>query len=138
MASLDQISPEVILKIAGVIGQKLKALGEFSRESYGGVRAVAEMMKAAAMAAAPVLEVDLDPRLRPRPEPAGQRQHFPHRDSDCRYHFSGRVPYRCRDATDPGRPLTAIKRISGFPYLRQLGLECFNRTHGLVGERLHI
>ena len=44
MASLDQISPEVILKIAGVIGQKLKALGEFSRESYGGVRAVAEVL----------------------------------------------------------------------------------------------
>jgi flagellar motor switch protein FliG len=44
MASLDQISPDIILKIAGVIGQKLKALGEFSRESYGGVRAVAEML----------------------------------------------------------------------------------------------
>jgi flagellar motor switch protein FliG len=44
MASLDQISPEIIMKIAGVIGQKLSALGEFSRESYGGVRAVAEMM----------------------------------------------------------------------------------------------
>ena len=44
MASLDQISPEIILKIAAVIGQKLKALGEFSRESYGGVRAVAEML----------------------------------------------------------------------------------------------
>ena len=44
MASLDQISPEIILKIAGVIGQKLKALGEFSRESYGGVRAVAEVL----------------------------------------------------------------------------------------------
>jgi flagellar motor switch protein FliG len=44
MASLDQISPEIILKIASVIGQKLKALGEFSRESYGGVRAVAEML----------------------------------------------------------------------------------------------
>jgi flagellar motor switch protein FliG len=44
MASLDQISPEIILKIAGVIGQKLMALGEFSRESYGGVRAVAEML----------------------------------------------------------------------------------------------
>src|ERR1035441_4697487 len=44
MASLDQISPEVILKIAGVIGHKLKSLGEFSRESYGGVRAVAEML----------------------------------------------------------------------------------------------
>jgi len=44
MASLDQISPEIILKIAGVIGQKLKTLGEFSRESYGGVRAVAEIL----------------------------------------------------------------------------------------------
>src|SRR5215471_280078 len=44
MASLDQISPEIIHKIAGVIGQKLKALGEFSRESYGGVRAVAELL----------------------------------------------------------------------------------------------
>ncbi len=44
MASLDQISPEIIHKIAAVIGQKLKSLGEFSRESYGGVRAVAEML----------------------------------------------------------------------------------------------
>jgi flagellar motor switch protein FliG len=44
MASLDQISPDIIIKIAAVIGQKLKALGEFSRESYGGVRAVAEML----------------------------------------------------------------------------------------------
>jgi flagellar motor switch protein FliG len=44
MASLEQISPEIINKIAGIIGQKLKALGEVSRESYGGVRAVAEMM----------------------------------------------------------------------------------------------
>jgi flagellar motor switch protein FliG len=43
MASLDQISPDVIIKIAAVIGQRLNALGEFSRESYGGVRAVAEM-----------------------------------------------------------------------------------------------
>jgi flagellar motor switch protein FliG len=44
MASLDQISPEIIMKIASVIGSKLKSLGEFSRESYGGVRAVAEML----------------------------------------------------------------------------------------------
>jgi len=44
MASLDQISPDVIIKIASVIGGKLKTLGEFSRESYGGVRAVAEML----------------------------------------------------------------------------------------------
>jgi len=43
MASLDQISPEIISKIAYIIGQKMKALGEVSRESYGGVRAVAEM-----------------------------------------------------------------------------------------------
>jgi flagellar motor switch protein FliG len=43
MANLDQISPEIISKIAGIIGSKLKALGELSRESYGGVRAVAEM-----------------------------------------------------------------------------------------------
>jgi len=43
MANLEQISPEVIAKIATVIDQKLKALGEFSRESYGGVRAVSEM-----------------------------------------------------------------------------------------------
>jgi flagellar motor switch protein FliG len=43
MANLDQISPEIISKIAFIIGQKLKALGEVSRESYGGVRAVSEM-----------------------------------------------------------------------------------------------
>ncbi len=43
MANLDQISPEIINKIAGIIGQKLQTLGESSRESYGGVRAVAEM-----------------------------------------------------------------------------------------------
>jgi flagellar motor switch protein FliG len=43
MASLDQISPEIISKIAKVIGGKLKSLGEMSRESTGGVHAVAEM-----------------------------------------------------------------------------------------------
>ena len=44
MANLDQISPEVISKIAGVIGAKLKALGGLSRESCGGVHAVSEML----------------------------------------------------------------------------------------------
>jgi flagellar motor switch protein FliG len=44
MASLDQISPEIISKIAMVIGAKLKSLGELSREAYGGVHAVAEMV----------------------------------------------------------------------------------------------
>ena len=43
MASLDQISPDIISKIALIIGNKLRSLGEVSRESYGGVRAVAEM-----------------------------------------------------------------------------------------------
>jgi len=43
MASLDQISPEIVSKIASVIGAKLKSVGELSRESYGGVHAVAEM-----------------------------------------------------------------------------------------------
>ena len=43
MGNLDQISPEIVNKIATVIGQKLQAIGEFSRESYGGIRAVAEM-----------------------------------------------------------------------------------------------
>jgi flagellar motor switch protein FliG len=44
MAHLDQISPDIINKIVTVIEQKLNALGEFNRESYGGVRAVAEMI----------------------------------------------------------------------------------------------
>lgn len=44
MASLDQISPEIINKIAGVIHQRLKGLGQLSRQSYGGVRAVAELL----------------------------------------------------------------------------------------------
>jgi flagellar motor switch protein FliG len=43
MGVLDQISPEIVNKIATVIGKKLKAIGEYSRESYGGIRAVAEM-----------------------------------------------------------------------------------------------
>ena len=43
MAHLDQISPEIIYKIAGIIAQKLKSLGERSRESYGGVQAVSEI-----------------------------------------------------------------------------------------------
>lgn len=43
MANLEQISPEIIAKIAGVIGDRLKSLGDISRQSYGGVRAVAEM-----------------------------------------------------------------------------------------------
>lgn len=43
MANLEQISPEIVSKIATIVDLKLKALGQFSRESYGGVRAVAEL-----------------------------------------------------------------------------------------------
>ena len=44
MASLDQISPEIIGKIASIVHQRLKGLGQLSRQSYGGVRAVAELL----------------------------------------------------------------------------------------------
>lgn len=45
MASLEQISPEIINKISTILGQKLQALGEsYTMEAYGGVRAVAEML----------------------------------------------------------------------------------------------
>jgi flagellar motor switch protein FliG len=44
MASLDEISPEVITRISSVIEQRLKSLGGATHESYGGVRAVAELL----------------------------------------------------------------------------------------------
>ncbi len=43
MADLDQISPEIVRNIASVLDQKLRNLGELSREAYGGVRAVANI-----------------------------------------------------------------------------------------------
>jgi flagellar motor switch protein FliG len=43
MGGLEQISPEAVRTIAAVIGQKLRNLGELSREACGGVRAVADM-----------------------------------------------------------------------------------------------
>ena len=44
MASLDEISPEVITRISSVIEQRLKSLGGGTHELYGGVRAVAELL----------------------------------------------------------------------------------------------
>jgi flagellar motor switch protein FliG len=44
MASLDEISPEVVSRISTVIEQRLKSLGTSSHESYGGIRAVAELL----------------------------------------------------------------------------------------------
>jgi flagellar motor switch protein FliG len=43
MANLAEISPDVIRSISAVIDQRLKTLGGPQRESYGGVRAVAEL-----------------------------------------------------------------------------------------------
>ena len=44
MASLERISPDIIGKITGILDQKLRSLGDFNRESYGGIRAVAELI----------------------------------------------------------------------------------------------
>jgi len=44
MATLDEISPEVIMRVSSVIEQRLKSLGSQAHESYGGVRAVAELL----------------------------------------------------------------------------------------------
>jgi flagellar motor switch protein FliG len=44
MAQLDQISPEIIGKIANIVGMKIRVMGEVSRESAGGIKAVAEML----------------------------------------------------------------------------------------------
>jgi flagellar motor switch protein FliG len=44
MANLEQISPDIINKITMILESKLRSLGDFSRESYGGVRAVAELI----------------------------------------------------------------------------------------------
>jgi len=43
MASIEEISPEVIGRISNVIEQRLKSVGGPSREQRGGVRAVAEL-----------------------------------------------------------------------------------------------
>jgi flagellar motor switch protein FliG len=44
MASLDEISPDVIGRISQVIEEKMKVLGGATHESYGGIRAVAELL----------------------------------------------------------------------------------------------
>lgn len=44
MAALDQISPEIVNRIAKSVASKLRILGESSLEAYGGVRAVAEVL----------------------------------------------------------------------------------------------
>jgi flagellar motor switch protein FliG len=57
MANLEQISPDVINKITSILEQKLRSLGDFSRESYGGIRAVAELInRMETKAAAAILE----------------------------------------------------------------------------------
>jgi flagellar motor switch protein FliG len=43
MANLEEISPEIVRKIASVLDEKLEALGSYSLEEYGGVKAVSEL-----------------------------------------------------------------------------------------------
>jgi flagellar motor switch protein FliG len=57
MASLDDIAPDVLARISSVIEQRLRALGGPSRETHGGVRAVAELFnRLERNVSAPVLE----------------------------------------------------------------------------------
>jgi flagellar motor switch protein FliG len=57
MASLDDISPDVVTRISTVLEQRLKTLGGPSREQHGGVRAVAELFnRLERTISAPVLE----------------------------------------------------------------------------------
>jgi flagellar motor switch protein FliG len=62
MASLDQIAPEIITKIASLMEEKLKGLGDFSRESHGGVRAVAEMFNRLDSSASEALLANIEQR----------------------------------------------------------------------------
>jgi len=43
MANLEEISPDIVKKISGVLDQKLEAIGSYSLEEYGGIKAVAEL-----------------------------------------------------------------------------------------------
>lgn len=57
MATLSQISPDIISKITTILEQKMKSLGDFSRESCGGIKAVAELInRMETKAAASILE----------------------------------------------------------------------------------
>lgn len=62
MATLDRISPEIMHKIATVIGQKIKALGQINRESYGGVRAVADMFNRLDSSTSKAILADIESR----------------------------------------------------------------------------
>jgi flagellar motor switch protein FliG len=44
MAAVDQISPDILNRIAKSVSSKLRVLGESSMEAYGGVRSVAEVL----------------------------------------------------------------------------------------------
>ena len=44
MASLETITPEVIRGISAVLEEKLKPVGTYAQQAYGGIRAVAELL----------------------------------------------------------------------------------------------
>ena len=57
LAELRQFSPETVKKIAGVLRRKVESLGEQTRQSYSGVKSVAELMnRMEATAAGSILE----------------------------------------------------------------------------------
>jgi flagellar motor switch protein FliG len=66
MAAVDQISPDILNRIAKSVSSKLRVLGESSMEAYGGVRSVAEVLNRvdAATSEAVLKEVEAeDPNL---------------------------------------------------------------------------
>ena len=75
MADLDQISPEIVRNIAHVIDQKLRNLGESSRETVGGVRSVANMFNR------------LDPKTRTQLLDAVEKDNAPLFENIRRYMF---------------------------------------------------
>ncbi len=91
MADLDQVSPEIIRNIVGVLNQRLRNLGEVSRESVGGVRVVAKLFNR------------LDPSTCSKLLEDMQKQNQVLHDDICRFMFV----FRDLEALDN----TAIKTI---------------------------
>ncbi len=69
MANLEEISPDIIKKISSVLDQKLQAIGSYSLEEYGGVKAVADLLNRMERKAAKIVLEQIESRS---PELAAQ------------------------------------------------------------------
>ncbi len=69
MANLEEISPDIIKKISSVLDQKLQAIGSYSLEEYGGVKAVADLLNRMERKAAKIVLEQIESR---NPELAAQ------------------------------------------------------------------